>query len=540
MSSRAEAFAAALGIVLLIGAGAWLERRPELQQTRRRLASQAVPAPLLDTGKLGALLQRTDLVEDVPNDGELFEPTTGASPADELLVFRRKARVEETLYEARDGRESTFPTSALPEGLAPEDDLLVLSVAVDPADLDEIHERYTESVERRAEVTVLQNGAPILTARTGLRLHGGNSRKPGFQHSYRLHLRDRYGPVAFPEGLLFEGVLDPVPTLILRRIASQRFNTALGYDIHARLGAEVPQVQPAWFFLNGELMGIYLLTERLSPEIFRNRLGHDDFLLYRRRGVTGGKDERAHQRLLTWLIEQGEDLRAADLARYVDLDALTRYLIAIAYCGTLDWEQGAAYLDLDDPESRWAWMPWDLDRGLLGQREVSPFGILLDDPLQRRTSVPARALALLLEHDLEYREAFVREVGVVVNHLLTREFLDERQAYYADLRSRWGPVEERDHRGKFLLKRPRRLLEDLSARYDLGPTHTCMVFAEGKEFEVDGHAHREVYKGVHFDGQRLRIRAEGVERWRVNKEVVQGATLELVVDRELFVLPAGD
>ena len=93
MSPRAEVAAAALGVVLLIGAGAWLERRPETQDARRRLNSQAVPTPLLDTGKLGTLLQRADLVEDVPNDGALFSPTIGGTLEDDPFVFRRKARV---------------------------------------------------------------------------------------------------------------------------------------------------------------------------------------------------------------------------------------------------------------------------------------------------------------------------------------------------------------------------------------------------------------------------------------------------------------
>ena len=536
MSPRAEVAAAALGVVLLIGAGAWLERRPETQDARRRLNSQAVPAPLLDTGKLGTLLQRADLVEDVPNDGALFSPTIGGTLEDDPFVFRRKARVGETLYEARDGRASTFPVSALPEGLAPEDELLVISIAVDPADLDVIHERYDENVERRAEVTVYASGAPVLTTRAVLRLHGGNSRKPGLQHSYRLHLRDRYGLTAFPDGMLFEGALDPVPTLIVRRVVSQRFNSVLGYDIHARLGAEVPHTQPAWFYLNGELMGLYVLSERLSPKVFRTRIGHDDFFLFRQRGVTGGKDARAHERLQTWITEQGKDLRAVDLAQYLDVDALTRYLLAIAFCGTVDWEQGAAYLDLRDPASRWKWMPWDLDRGLAGQSKAPPFGILLDDPLQRRTSVPARALALLLEHDLDYRETFVAEASVVLNHLLTTEYLEERQAHYGDLGARWGPAEERDPRRKFLRERRQRVLDDLTARYDLGPVRSCVVRAGGQPLEVDGHAHGVAYRGLHFDGQTLRVRAEGVSVWRVNDQMVREETLELVVDGDMVVM----
>jgi hypothetical protein len=530
---------AAAGVAALVGFGAWLEQRPESRPLRERLQSSEVPAPLLNNGKLGVLLQRADLVDDVENVGRVFPPTIGGLEGDDPLVFRRKGRVGDRLYSARDGQVSTFPDSALPDEFAAPDELMVVSVAVDPADLDTIHERFTERLERRAEVTIYRDGSPVLTTRVGLRLHGGESRNPGSQHSYRLHLRDRYGKVAFPPGLLFEGALDPVPTLIIRRVAYQRFNSCLGYDIQARLGSDVPHTQPAWFYLNGERMGLYVLTEHLARRSFASRIGHDQFLLYRQRGVGDRPANLAYDRLSTWIIEQGASLRAVEVSRYIDLDRLTRYLLGIAVCGTVDWEQGACFLDLRDPDARWEWIPWDLDRGLRGQVGDPAFSRLLDSPHQRRSSVPARLLGQLLLYDPAYRESFVAEVCAVMNHELTPEFLEERQDHYAELRARWGPQEESDFQRQFLRARAAAIFEDLAARFELGPLRRCVVRVGDAVVEIDGFEHRGDYLGLYFTGQTLRVRAPGVSAWRVGdrdgERVVAGAELELVIGGDLDI-----
>ncbi len=81
------------------------------------------------------------------------------------------------------------------------------------------------------------------------------------------------------------------------------------------------------------------------------------------------------------------------------------------------------------------------------------------------------------------------------------------------------------------------MLEDLSRRCDLGPVRTCVVHARGLSLEVDGYTHATDYRGHYFDGQTLTVRAEGVRAWRVDKTVVEGATLEVAMDRDLDIRP---
>ena len=529
------------GALLFAALGAWLEGREELAPLRERMQVQEVPAPLLDTGRLGALLQRADLVDNVPNDGTVY-PIRFGTNEDEPLVFRRKAQVGGELYRASTGVEPSFPDSALARDSLPGDELLVISVATDERHLETLHTRHSERLERWASVTMYRGEEELFQSRAGIRLHGGRSRHPGFVHSYRLHLRDRYGDMSFPEDFLFGGAIDPLHNLIVRRVLQNRFSCNFGYDVFRRLGVEVPHTEPAYFFLNGKPMGIYFLSEHLGLKQLRSRFGHGDWLVYRNRGVASETGQQEHERLIAWLLDEFHELRMEEVDRYVDVDAISRYLLGVAFCGVIDWEQGASYLDLSDPQARWTWIAWDLDRGSWTSRDndVPAFGIVHDDPRQRRTSAPAILFRGLIENDPAYR-AYLRAMVVEsLNHVLTNAFLEERMGYYEDLGARAGWAPSFSQRRVFFSDRARVVLEDLAPRIGAGEVVSLSVSGlTSGGLRVDGHAQAEMYRGHYYEGDTVRIAVEEPADnggWLVNGDEHPPGPLELVLTEDTVVI----
>lgn len=542
MGRNAAFFGALIGAGLFCAGGAYLDQSPQQQHLRNRLQTRQVPSALLNSGVLGSLLQHADLVSEVPNDSGLYSPTLGNGEELEPLVFRRKSRIGDSLYEVHTGSESTFPDSSLPTAEQTAGDWPVVSVAVDHDQLAQQLKDYMGRTEDRAEVSFYRAGILEKRLRVGLRLHGGHSRLPGRPHSFRLHLRERYGDSALPTGLFFGGDIDPIHTLILRRVMNMRFSSSLGYDIFRALGVEAPKTEPAIFFLNGERLGVVALTEHLSPKQLPSRLGHENFLVFRRRGSATKKGEVARNKLLMWALDNEQHMTAALASRYVDLDQLSRYILGIAFCNAHDWEQGAALLDLSDPRATWRWMPWDLDRCFRSHKGQAAFDRVLSDSAEKRESIPAILFRGLIACDEPFRASFSLLATECLNHRLTPAFLKERATHYANLPTEVGLPAEVDGFSVFFERQRLAIMQALSQRFQQGEILTGRVErSEGIEsLRIDGHERSLPYEGLYLAGQTMRVEAnpptrDGALHWKINGQPEPAGPLQIVLTQDTVV-----
>ncbi|MFT7679761.1 MAG: hypothetical protein ACI8QC_003766 [Planctomycetota bacterium] len=548
MGRNAAFLGALLGAGLFCAGGAWLDQSPQQQHLRERLQTRQVPSPLLDSGMLGSILQRSDLVGQVPNDGQLYTPTAeedeSKREALEQLVFRRKSRVGELLYDVRSGEESTFPDSSLPSSERNAGDWSVVSVAVDPERLASQLEDYLGSTEDRAEVSFYRAGELEHRLRVGLRLHGGYSRLPGRDHSYRLHLRSRYGEESLPSGLVFDGDLDPVRTLILRRVVNLRFSSSLGYEIFTALGVDSTRTEPALLYLNGERLGVVALTEHLSTKQLPSRIGHGEFLVFRRRGSSNKQGEIARDKLLMWVLDHEHDMSAELASQYVNLDQFSRYMLGMAFCHAEDWEQGAAILDLSDPESTWRWIPWDLDRSFRIEAGETAFDTILSSITEKRESIPAVLFRALVARDASYRASFAKLATECINHRLTTEFLRGRAAYYASLPRQLGEASKFDHYSLFFGEQRQALMTQLTERFQQGAVLQCRIEAgAGIELlRIDGYEHSLPYDGLYLAGQTLQVErissthAKAIG-WSIDGAIHPAGPLQLVLTQDTVLTP---
>ena len=176
------------------------------------------------------------------------------------------------------------------------------------------------------------------------------------------------------------------------------FSNPLAFDIVAAVGGITSPARPVRFLLNGEFQGVFVLYEHFHPRHYFPAHGRRAVTLERRR-VRGALERGACAR-------PRHDDTVGDL---VDLDNLTRWFIATAFCGTRDPFQGPSqFRDAGRPRAQWFWVNWDMDESF-GNVRQNPFYDLLIPPGggrrgRRDDEVRPYLMTALLAQDAAYRE----------------------------------------------------------------------------------------------------------------------------------------
>jgi formylglycine-generating enzyme required for sulfatase activity len=385
----------------------------------------------------------------------------------------------------------------------------VLSLAMDPADL---HHRRTgllvnprqrgDEWERPGSLSYFEDARLRFAAGVGVRIHGGSSRIAAPRQGFRLYFRRRYGAREFAPGVLFGAQAQPIRRLVVHNDARRQRGTTwhfvnpFAYDIARAMGAMAPDTKPVRFFVNGERYGPFVLTERLDEHFFAGRLGHEDVRF----------DEASYQRFWDW-VSATRPLTMRRVAEQVDLDSLTRWFLAVAFCATEDAYQGPnQFLDPTRARGRWFWVAWDMDRSFRDPQRDSYRDLLerVAEARRGRDDWEPRAtlVTYLLADDPAYRDFFTRTYADVMDNRVTQAFLEERYRHYADEASRLG-VENVDYLKplrEFITHRPA-FFRRISEQWLNVPTR-----AEGRAPEsardqrLPAHVWRRIPRGVFWMG----------------------------------------
>ena len=397
--------------------------------------------------------------------------------------------------------------------------------------------------ERPGYISYFANGRLQVATKTGVRLHGGDSRRYSRTKSYRLYFRSSYGPPALPSSTFFStGPASDLTRVIahndVRSDGDRRpwhLVNPLAYDIAARLGGITPRTQPARFYLNGEPQGLYVLTEHISPEFLEARFGHRDFSIQALGDPT---------RLLGWAIRT-RPFTMDVAAKVVDIDNLTSWALTILFCATTDvLGQSPLVRDRTDPNARWFWITWDLDHSFMDRYKSAAAPWLLDSyhTLLYNREGRSRILTRLLREDDAYRRYFGTRLSAALNHQLSPAFLEERYWHYEETAWRTGIVDSGYSKAmlQFLRERPRALW-DLTAKYlkTEGPATVTVTGPPGTTVDIDGFKTVLPYTGTYLRGTPFVLNAQGTSAiggWRVNGRATS-PVVELDVEENLHIEP---
>ena len=444
------------------------------------------------------------------------------------LLERHEALGPLRLAIQRDPRE--LPSARLAPRAEVASGLAVVSLAVADEDLhDPGHGILTHRLdhgrewERPGTVSYFEGGRLRFSAAAGVRVHGGSSREGIPEPGFRLYFRRQYGARGIPGELLYgPGHRHPVKRLILhndrrpsRRIWWHLVNP-LAYDIAGAAGALTAATRPARVFLNGRLLGVYVLTEHFHERHwFEDHLGHavrlDGAEFY----------QMADEVLAT------TPLRMRTLSPLLDIENLTRWFIAVVFCATEDAYQGPGqYRDPSREAAQWFWVNWDMD-GSFRNPTQDTFAALLSRigearRARRPSDVRPLILTTLLAEDPEYREYFKRIWVDVMNHRLTRRFLDDRLEYYRRVALQYG-IEAREYRPRVedFIRRRRRIVRELAEQWlNTPPSVRCRLTGRGTVL-LDGRPIEAGFEGFYFPGMTISLSVPDDARrrlagWRVN------------------------
>ena len=447
------------------------------------------------------------------------------------------------------------PSSLVLDVSALDPERAYLSIVVDDADLNDpvigllANPRGRgRSWERAAQLSYFDPGPRVVWATTaGLRRHGDSSRRSGGRRpSWRLYFRDEYGSDATRRPAL--PALESAPASLVVRREFRGYPNAIALDIARQNGAVTPAFVPVRTFLNGMDQGNYLLIEHVSPRGWgRSHFGHDDFLMFIDRSQSGDdRSQRRYEQLVTWVETAPSPLSMAAVDDRVDLDNLLLHLFTFIFCGTTDWNQGAAVLDNTAARARWSWVHWDLDQSFYPRKRRS-----LDDPRSvgwetsqpaigqiiesgKRRDVRARIFDRLRQEDPDFVAHFTALATNLLNHRLGTAFSDHLMNKYEHL-MRGGQVDEFR---KVFAARPEIVRADLRAYFDAGPSHQVAVDGPpGLALEIDGYAESSGYRGWYIAGTPIRVSLADNDQGVVSHWIVNGQRRD---GRQLVERIAGD
>lgn len=430
----------------------------------------------------------------------------------------------------------------------------VLSLTLNEADLNDPERgllpnklKHGEEWEREGSVSYYDGGRLLFASGVGVRIHGGGSRQTAPRVGFRLYFRREYGPREAPRGVLFSADAQPIRRLVIHDDMRQdsdgtrwHFANPLAYDIARAVGAIAPETKPVRFFLNGEYYGPFVLTERFDERFFAAHWGYEDVLL----------SQEEMNNLWDW-VRTTRPLTMKAVSERVNLDNLTRWFFAVAFCATRDAYQGPGqFLDQTKDRGGWFWVNWDMDQSFRNWN-LDSYQYLLERVAEgRRGRNPAEPrsviLTNLLAEDAAYREFFKRFVQNALNHRVTESFLQERYRHYLDTASNLR-VSNLDY-----TRRLREFLEKRRAFFRLiteqwlnsAPSQPVTVSAPGNVTVIlEGERVADGYQGLYFPDLELVADIAGERRaelagWIVNgQEVAGGGLLRFTASRPTHIEP---
>ncbi len=390
---------------------------------------------------------------------------------------------------------SRYPSSVLPTPAELARFSAVLSVYADPEYLTDPDYGLLTNPTRRgrdwehpATVSYFENGRLLFASPVGLRLHGATSRIGSPVKSFRLYFRREYGAPHFRAKTLFGGAGDPLTRLValndLRLDHRGRWwhlVNPLAFDIARRIGALAPETQAVSFMLNGTRQGLYVLTEHVRKPFLVARFGHDHF---------DRADSSLRQR---WLndVAARPVFTMADAATWIDVESLTRWFVAVVFCGTSDPYQAVVYRDRTDPRSRWFWVSWDMDHSFMDfyRRAHAPWRHDTFAATIGPRTLEARIIRRLINDDPLYRDYLADVFLEALNYRLTPSFLSTRFRHYRSIATRHGVEEDYlEILAQFLRFRAMYVRGMLRRHLDVPPLHRVHVDGpRGTRLRINGH-----------------------------------------------------
>jgi hypothetical protein len=235
------------------------------------------------------------------------------------------------------------------------------------------HERG-DDWERPVHIEFFEtDGRMALSQNIGIRIHGSGGRALP-EKALRLYARSEYGQNIFNYQIFPEREKNDYKRLLLRNSGQDflwtLFADALIQDLSKNTGIEYMAWRPSVVFINGEYWGIHNIRERYDEYYLADYcdVEPENIQIYDI-DLMNNPYKNSHYNEMYEFISC-HDLSDNDnfdvVTEYLDIDNLINYTIQKVYFGVYDWPGNNLLLwRADAPGSKWRWLSFDNDDGLM-------------------------------------------------------------------------------------------------------------------------------------------------------------------------------
>ncbi len=228
-----------------------------------------------------------------------------------------------------------------------------------------------EEWEKKALLQWYEGGDILHSSTIGLRIHGTQSRKncpTTLICNYRIYYRAKYRSDIPDSKLLFPSQqnIGKLSSLVLSNTTreSEPHTVLFASSIARSLGLYIPPLRRVTLYINGVLQKVdYYITEYPEKEHWQDYFQHNNFAWYKERGALS-KDKRLlrYEQLRKKINDIPEGMMSIERLRpFINIDNLMNIFIFNAYCGNYDWSQDIAIYNMRSIDSKWFWVPWDIE-----------------------------------------------------------------------------------------------------------------------------------------------------------------------------------
>ena len=328
------------------------------------------------------------------------------------------------------------------------------------------------------------------------------------------------------------------------------------------IGGIAPHAKPVLLTVNGELWGIYQLTEQINKFYFADHMGITEFdwldtpeNIFPHEEDPLSKQNWEHLMGFVESFDPQQPEQVAYIASQIDLPNLIDYAALQIYFGNNDWPRhNVLQFRPRTQGGKWQWVIWDFEYGF-GHIRHSPVDlnmveVALTTEHDRVTGRFSLLLRKLLENE-DFQETFLRRTADLLNTSLsatavTKQIDTLAQPLTGAIQyesARWAPLTNEDWAAHvqemraFAQERPsyvRQHLTDYFGRetysltIQLPPASQGQVFING--IPVSGTDEAAVWEGFYFQGNRVRLTAEAAPGFELDSWGSLGPD-----DEELFI-----
>ena len=372
--------------------------------------------------------------------------------------------------------------------------LPVLSISMKPNDFEGVHLQRGgngRGGERAAYLELFEAGGQrSLATGFGLRLHGGAGRRGGMEtkKSYRAYFRRTYGAGRVEYDVIPDAGIADFDKLVLRanfgdgRSHGAFIRDQVIRDLHGDMGAM--SSNGSWYvvLINGANHGVFNVVERMDEEFFASHIGAGSYDVIKTGETVLSGTRRAWDDLKQYVktTDFSDPDNFAELARRVDIENFTAYVIVNLWALNLDWPHNNWYAARRNPDGKWIFLCWDAEWGLGGgpyRHDVDPYAFIDSGGAYGHGLTRSMFCALLGNPDYcEYYQGQVRRhlEGALSHKNAMRHIQRHRDAIVSDIEHEFetrGYGKERWHAN---MARVEKFIETAGSLFQ---THTDRYFA---------------------------------------------------------------